>query len=214
MARPLAVVVIGSGAHVDPWHDLDATGAALGALLAETCSVAVTTTDALAVVDGADLVVVNASGDPDAPPTDSRAVVDALSAAHASGAPLLAAHSSSMAFRDDPRWSGLLGGRWVPGVSGHPPIGLTRIALRADAPFGGPGEVEVFDERYTSLERHPDTLLVAEHEDGGATHPLIWARDPATGGRVVYSALGHDIRSHESPGHRRLLADAVAWMLA
>jgi len=214
MSRPLAVVVIGSGPHVDPWHDLDATGAAVGALLADTCSVAVTATDELAGVDRADLVVVNAGGDRDSPPADSRAVVGALLAAHASGTPLLALHSSAIAFRDDPRWADLLGGRWVPEVSGHPPIGDANVRVRADAPFGEPGDVQLFDERYTSLERRAGTLLVAEHDESGTAHPLVWARDPARGGRVVYSALGHDVRSHESAGHRRLIADAVAWLLA
>ena len=212
VSRPRALIVVGADAHTDRWHDLAATGAAAAAVLAERYEVGTTTTSELAGVSDAHLIVVDASGNLDADVTDSRAVVDALVAAHTAGTALLALHSSANAFRDDPRWSALLGGRWVPEVSGHPPIGDATVRFADGAPFGA-GSFGLFDERYTGLERHPDTLLVAQHTETGASHPLVWARDPDGGGRVVYSALGHDTRSYDSPGHRRLLADAITWLL-
>ena len=43
-------------------------------------------------------------------------------------------------------------------------------------------------------------------------HPLIWAyRGPAS--RVVYDALGHDVRSYDSEQHRTLVPKAVGWLL-
>lgn len=218
MPRERVVVVTGGGAHTDRWHDLDATGAAIAELLAGRFEVTTTTTDELAGIADADLMALNVTGDLEREPVDSRGAVDALLAAHAGGTALLALHSSSLAFRDDPRWAELLGGRWVPDASGHPPIGVASVRCVEGAPFGTlfgeAGGFELFDERYTGLERHPGTLLVAEHTEAGVAHPLVWARDPAHGARVVSDALGHDIRSYESVGHRRLLVDAVAWLLA
>lgn len=213
MPRHRALLLTGSGAHTDRWHDLGATSVAVGRVLAERCEVTERSTDDLTGLADADLLVLNVAGDRESEPTDSRPVVDALLRAHAAGTGLLALHSSSIAFRDDPRWAELLGGRWVSGVSDHPPIGDTVVRVRADAPFGEPGDLALFDERYTALERRGGTLVVAEHDEAGASHPLVWARDPADGGRVVYSALGHDTRSYESPGHRQLLADAATWVL-
>ena len=209
-----ALLVTGAGAHTDRWHDLGATSAAVARVLAARFEVTETTTDDLTGLADADLLVLNVAGDRESEPTDSRPVVDALLRAHASGTGLLAIHSSSIAFRDDPRWAELLGGRWVSGVSDHPPIGDTVVRVLADAPFGEPGDLELFDERYTALERRDGTLLVAEHDEAGASHPLVWAREPDGGGRVVYSALGHDTRSYESPGHRDLLHAATTWLLA
>lgn len=212
MPRPRAVVLIGSGQHTDRWHDLDATGSALAELLSGHYDTRVASTDDLTGLADADLVVVDVAGDREADPVDSREVVDALLAVHMSGTPLLAVHSSVIAFRDDPRWAELVGGRWVADVSYHPPIGDTVVRVLTDAPFGEAGDLALFDERYTSLERHPGTLLVAEHDEQGAPHPLVWARDPASAGRVVYSALGHDVRSYESPGYRALIHQATAWL--
>ena len=134
MSRPLVVVVIGAGDHTDPWHDLAATGSALVGLMAEKYEARIVSTDDLIGLADADLVIVDVGGDPDADPVDSREAVDALLAAHASGIPLLAVHSTTNGFRDDPRWAELLGGRWVRGISYHPPIGDTEVRVLADAP--------------------------------------------------------------------------------
>ncbi len=41
-------------------------------------------------------------------------------------------------------------------------------------------------------------------------HPVIWV-NPATKGRVVYSALGHRPESYDDPDYRRILTNAVRW---
>lgn len=196
----LAVVVTGVGAHSDPWHGLAATSAEVSALLAERFTVRETTTDTIDAIDGADLVVLNASGDLAADPVDSRAIVEALIAANADGTPILALHSSSLAFRDDPRWAELLGGRWVPGTSMHPQIGAAIVQLDDGAAF------ELYDERYTALERRDGTESIAFHTEDGVTHPLVWVRLGVDGsGTVAYDALGHGVESYLAEGHRRML---------
>jgi len=42
------------------------------------------------------------------------------------------------------------------------------------------------------------------------SHPVIWT-NPATKGRVVYSALGHLPESYDDPNYRRILTNAIHW---
>ena len=41
-------------------------------------------------------------------------------------------------------------------------------------------------------------------------HPVIWT-NPATKGRVVYSALGHAPEAYDDPNYRRILVNAIRW---
>ena len=54
-------------------------------------------------------------------------------------------------------------------------------------------------------------LLSHHHDDG--EYPLLWARQYGNA-RVVYDALGHDLRSYRSAEHRRVLSNAIDWLLA
>ncbi len=69
----------------------------------------------------------------------------------------------------------------------------------------------VFDERYTDFRLLDVIEPIAEYEEGGARHPLVWAREFGRS-RLVYDALGHDLRSYESAGHRDLIARALDWL--
>jgi len=201
--RP-ALIVTGVGAHADPWHGLAATSTALAEVLAERMPVRHLDTDGIehgATLTDAALVVVNISGDLATDPAAASAVLDPLLDAAAAGIPLLAVHSASLAFRDDPRWAELLGGRWVPGVTMHPQIGWSLVQ-----PTGALSPFRVYDERYSHLEIGDDSALRAFHTDDGLTHALAWSRPGADGhGGVAYSALGHGVESYRSAGTRALL---------
>jgi uncharacterized protein len=41
-------------------------------------------------------------------------------------------------------------------------------------------------------------------------HPVVWT-NPAAGGRVIYSALGHTPEAYDDRNYRRLLANAIRW---
>ena len=223
MTEGSILVLTGVEEHGDPWHALEATSAAAAALLAREGLVHTTTTASTAPLPEADLLVVNVSGDLALAPPHSARVVDAITEHHRRGRPLLALHSSALAFRDDERWREILGGRWVPGVTMHPQIGRAlvqptpRSALPAHA-VAFERDFVVYDERYTLLERANDTVVIAEHSEDGVRHPLVWWRGTSTGrGAVVYSALGHGVESFQCEVHsdwlrataRRLL-DEVA----
>ncbi|WP_347304395.1 ThuA domain-containing protein [Croceibacterium sp. TMG7-5b_MA50] len=42
------------------------------------------------------------------------------------------------------------------------------------------------------------------------SHPVIWT-NPATKGRVLYSALGHLPDAYDDPNYQRILTNAIAW---
>ncbi|UNX53727.1 ThuA domain-containing protein [Georgenia sp. TF02-10] len=145
---------------------------------------------------------------------------DQLAALVAGGTALLGIHAAANTFADHPGWPELLGGRWVPGTSMHPPIGpaIFRPTGRDHPVTRGLPPVETYDERYCRLVVAPtsEVLLTTEHD--GVSHPVVWAASPAGAdrpglGRVLYDGLGHDVRSYDSPTRRELLAREVAWLL-
>lgn len=211
-------------------HDFPATSAALTGVLAEAGFGARTRTDINAALTeladpdaGVDLLVVNCMRwhRPTAQwqaqraqwwlALDQRARAGMLDHLRA-GRGVLAMHTASICFDDWPRWAGLLGGRWVRGRSTHPPIGPARVAVRTDAHpvVAGVTDFEVYDEIYSYLDVDPRVRALATCDHGGATHPLVWAREDG-GARVVYDALGHGPESYTSPTHRRLIAQAARW---
>lgn len=209
--RP-ALIVTGVGAHADPWHGLAATSRTLAGVLTERMPVRHIDTDEIAdgaTVTDAALIVANISGDLATDATAASAVLDPLLDAVASGIPLLAVHSSSLAFRDDPRWADLLGGRWTPGVTMHPQIGWSLVQPTPPlSPF------RVYDERYSHLEVEGESTLRAIHTDDGITHALAWSRHGAGGhAGVAYSALGHGVEAYRAAGTRALIHALVDELL-
>ena len=75
----------------------------------------------------------------------------------------------------------------------------------------GLSDFTVTDERYSGLRLDGVIEPIAEHEEGGMRHPLVWARELGRS-RLVYDALGHDTRSYESAEHRELLTRALHWL--
>ncbi len=218
--RPSLVVVTGVGGHADPWHGLAGTSAAIADIVGPVGEVRMTTTDDVAAWAGADLLILNVSGDLAAPAPDATVPVDALLAHHTAGRPILALHSSSLAFRDDERWRVLLGGRWVPGVTMHPQIGhaLVQVTPATDLPAAAvpfDDDFVLYDERYTHLELAAGPHVLARHTEDGRLHPLVWWRPAAPGrGAVVYDALGHGVESYDAPQHRTWLRATAAALCA
>jgi hypothetical protein len=202
MTTPAILVLSGAALHTDPWHALDDTSAAIAALFAG--AEVRRTDDPNLSLDGAEVVVVNVSGEPGDTSNDSARIVDLLLDHVAAGRGVVAVHSSSIAFADDERWAALLGGRWVAEVSGHPPIGEAKVLSRSTLTE----DFVAYDERYSDLETSPGIEIVAVHEEDGVVHPLAWLNPGA--GRVAYSALGHGTESYDSPNAAFLRA-LVDW---
>ncbi|MCD2442951.1 ThuA domain-containing protein [Agromyces sp. SYSU K20354] len=233
-----AIILSGSGRYRDPWHPFTETSAALAEIVRAagfTVKVADEPDTALAGL-GADvrLVIVNA-GDSEGPvppdvldspiPVSERAepgaivdsatvaaANDALAAAIDRGIGILAMHTAAASLRDYTAFERALGARWVRDVSWHPPIGDATVHIVGNHVIAeGLDDFSVFDERYTGFRLLDVIEPIAEHEEEGVRHPLIWAREFGRS-RLVYDALGHDARSYESAGHRALLARALDWL--
>lgn len=130
-----------------------------------------------------------------------------------SGGRMLAMHGASICFDDWPEWGELLGGRWVWGESGHPPLSPIDVQVRTDAHpiVAGVPDFHTEDEVYGFLELQSDIDGLAYSAHGGVDHPLLWARRVGDGS-VVYDALGHDLRSLGHPAHRQIIGNAVRWL--
>lgn len=131
------------------------------------------------------------------------------------GGALLAIHAASISFDTWPEWEDMVGGRWVWDQSGHPPYGpiQTRIIEKDHPLMQGVADFETMDEVYGNLRRSPHIHVLAESRaQGGAWMPTVWCHE-WQGARVCYDALGHNMASFTSPDHRRLLVQAVNWLL-
>lgn len=217
-----ALVISGGGRYADPWHDFAGTSDRLAQALSELGLAAqVATLGESARPDGpVDLVVVNAGGGSN-PRAVTESAADVLAEeladwtreAVAGGKPALVTHTGSNTFYDDDRWAQLVGGRWVPGTSWHPPLAPARVQVTdvAHPITAGMSELEIIDERYCDLQLVTAVAVLVDHEQNGARHPIVWAHQP--GARVVHDALGHDAPAYDGADRRALLAREVAWLL-
>ncbi|WP_367948730.1 ThuA domain-containing protein [Rathayibacter sp. VKM Ac-2857] len=218
MSRFLSALVLsGAGRYADPWHPFAETTECIGGILREsgfTVTVAPDVDDALErFEDAPDLVVVNIGLPRDGSPSPAATARAGFRRLLTSGAPVLAVHASSTSLVDAPEWELALGGRWERGVSFHPDQGESRVRLLGHPLTTGMGDFVLHDERYARLRTAEDIEVVAVHEHDGLAHPLIWLRAASEDrGRAAYDALGHDVRSFESPEHREILRRLIAWL--
>jgi type 1 glutamine amidotransferase len=213
------LVLSGGGRYADPWHPFAETSAALADLVREAGFEVEVSDDADAALAALDervrIIVVNAGDPQSSPPADATVVAaaeDALDRALDRGVGVLAMHAAAASLRDYPSYEHALGARWVRDESWHPPFGEARVHLVGNHLVReGLDDFTVHDERYSGL-RLLDTIEpIAEHEEDGTRHPLVWARELGRS-RLVYDGLGHDARSYESTGHRALLTRSLAWL--
>ncbi|MEV0198060.1 ThuA domain-containing protein [Nonomuraea sp. NPDC050691] len=206
-----------------PFHDFDATSAALAEVLAEVGIESEITEDiagALSEPSETQLITVNAlrwqMGQDrfadlrdqwrfELPAQARTTLLDHLER----GGGVLAMHAASICFDDWQGWSRVLGGCWTWPKSHHPPLGWTGVRVHGEHPIvEGLRDFDVVDEVYSDLEVLPDVRPLASSHG----QPLVWAR-PVRRGRVVYDALGHDTRSYDNEIHRTLLRRAALWLL-
>lgn len=217
------LVLTGRGRYEDSWHDHAATSWEVGKVLhglGHRVDIRGVFRDALLRAPAYDLVVVNTGRGRVDPAFDEAD--DQWQPAHATfatavrdGLPVLALHQAANSFPDAPEWPALLGGRWVPGTSYHPPEEEAVFDLAdhghpmlADLPASFPA----YDERYCSLEVAADSVVLVTTVWNGEPQPVAWLSGAAPA--VLYDGLGHSVRSYESVGRRELLAAEVGWLLS
>lgn len=218
-----ATVLVGVGPLGDTFHDVAATSHQVAGLLegwgwqVNLCSTLPALfrpgSVGLERLGQADLLVINA-GRGDLQPVTEQGwdeLLDALQQHRRRGTPLLGLHAAANTLHQLPGFGDWLGGRWVDGVSTHPPIGTTVITPTAlEHPItAGLEPFEVFDERYSWMQTQPELDVLVAHRHQDVDHPLVWA---ASDRPVVYDALGHGVESFRSPGRVELLRREVEWL--
>ncbi len=195
-------LLTGAEAFSDPWHDFGGMGAALAPLLALRGEVAaseqVEATLAALPSSHPELLVLCLGDDGADRETPNLAARDGLSRYLHEGGRMLALHATATAFPRWPQWQQLLGGRWLPEQSFHPPFGPAVITL-ADG-----RTLDLNDELYTDLLVEPGVEVLAWHEWQGQQHPLSWVHRVGDG-LVVFDALGHLPDSYHHADRLRLL---------
>ncbi len=216
-----AIIVTGADRYDGKWHDHAATSHCVADVLAGIgidARLRGLRPRYLQDLGGIDLVVVNAANgarsEDDATDEEWAEAFATLRGYVEGGGSLLALHLSSAAFREFPEWTTWIGGAWIAGQSMHPPISQATVTVHTDDHpiVAGFGDFDVFDEMYSYQDVDPANFVLASHRYEEQVHPIAWARELPTG-RVVYDALGHDVRSYASPERARLLQREVQWLI-
>ena len=215
------LVLAGRGRYEDPWHDYAATSHRAALVLRDLgleVEVRSVFADAFEDLDRYDLLVVNSGRgrvDPSFDGDDARWAANhaAVHTFAAVGGPVLGLHQAANTFADSPYWEEILGGRWVPGRSMHPPRDQAVFDVVAAHPVvDGLGPLEAFDERYSYLHVLPGSQTLVTQCHDGIDHAVVWLN--ASGSyRAAYDALGHGWEAYDSASRRRLLARESLWLL-
>jgi uncharacterized protein len=223
---PRALVLTGSGAFADPWHDFAANGERIADLVRRAGATVEIDDDVagrLSDLSRVDLLVAvfgeatlggeHPAPTPEPDPVDSP-VRSGLRAYLERGGAVFASHIVTAALPAVPEWESALGARWIDGVSMHPPYGRIVPEIRDPGHelVAGVDELVLDDELYCALRLADDLRPVVDHEFDGVRHPLVWARR-AGSAPVVVDLLGHDARSFEAPAHARLVENAARSLL-
>jgi type 1 glutamine amidotransferase len=145
----------------------------------------------------------------------------ALADAVALGKGLVAIHCTNvMGWRDggldpaDRPLFELLGNRYLSHGPGHHEGRHTIEIVSGHPATEGVTDFELFDEYYEfELADDKVEILAQRRRADGVVIPVMYAREVGAG-RVVYLALGHDMRAWGEPPFRRLVRQALTWVAA
>lgn len=140
--------------------------------------------------------------------TLSPAALECLDAFLSQGGGLLALHSASASFTEEPRWQDILGGRF----DHHGPVEefVVQPAGSDDEVFGSIPSFSVRDELY----RHEYDAANRIHfytVVGDNREPIVWTRYQGQG-RVCYCALGHTVSAMREPSVQQILQRGLSWV--
>ena len=123
------------------------------------------------------------------------------------GGGLLALHSASASYKEEPRFYEILGGRFVT----HGPVEEFAVQLSSpeDEIFGNTPAFSVRDELYRH-EYDPGNRVHLHTVVDGEREPVVWTRRWGQG-RVCYCALGHTVGAVRHPQTRQILHQGLAW---
>jgi len=138
----------------------------------------------------------------------SEKALDALNSFVSNGGGVLAIHSATASFKDTPRFTDILGGRFI----GHGPVKpfiITPVSPENEI-FDGIPEFRVTDELYLH-DQQPDIEIhfTALHE--GERIPMVWTRNHGNG-RICYTCPGHRAVAFRIPEYQEVLIRGLKWV--
>ena len=131
----------------------------------------------------------------------------------AAGKPLFCHHSGLLSFDQKKELEEIFDGRWVEGQSFHPPY----QEFSVEVPDKGHPisrdltDFKTTDELYSNLRTPRKSQVLLRSRFEGGNYPLAWAGNYGNS-KVFCSALGHDLKSYDSPQVRKLLTNALLWL--
>lgn len=130
------------------------------------------------------------------------------------GGRLFVLHVGTICWDTQPRWHEVMGGGWTWGRSHHPPFGEINVRLTPEGRrlSAGAESFALLDEAYHNLDPAADCTILATCEIDAGPQSVAWIR-PFGEGRVAVDALGHDARSINAAGHRKLIDAQLKWLL-
>jgi type 1 glutamine amidotransferase len=137
-----------------------------------------------------------------------------------SGGGVVALHCSNVMGSVEPdaangfaTWFGVLGNHYLSHGPGYHK-GMQRIEVVAQHPITeGVSDFELYDEFYEFEFADGDHEILAQRrrDQDGEIIPVLYTRELGAG-RVVYLALGHDMRVWGDPSFQRLVRQALNWV--
>jgi type 1 glutamine amidotransferase len=132
----------------------------------------------------------------------------------AQGKPLLIHHSGLLSFDERKELNAVYDGRWVRGESFHPPFQEFKVTVHGPHPsLRGLRDFRIADELYCRLLEPKERQVLMSAVWEGVERPLAWAGNWGKS-KVLFSGLGHDLRSYACPELIQFLANSVDWLLA
>lgn len=124
------------------------------------------------------------------------------------GGGLVAVHSASASFQNSEPFIKLVGAAFKSHGTGT--FSASRVAADHPAIAGVPS-FESWDETYVHTKHNPVNRTVLEvRREGDHEEPWTWVRTHG-GGRVFYTAWGHDERTWTNEGFQQLLLQGIRW---
>jgi type 1 glutamine amidotransferase len=124
------------------------------------------------------------------------------------GGGVLAIHSATASFKQEPRYFEILGGRFR--VHGAVQTFEVSPTQSAEDVFGRVAPFQIRDELYLH-ELAPEITVHFEVMHDGERVPVVWTRRYGAG-RVCYAMPGHTAQSMKHPAMQHILTRGLAWV--
>ena len=138
----------------------------------------------------------------------SASALDCLAELVRRGGGVLAIHSATASFKQEPRYFEILGGRFR--THGAIQAFTVRQTISSDDVFGHVGSFQIRDELYIH-ELAQEMTVHFEAMHAGTPVPVVWTRRYGAG-RVCYAMPGHTAETMQHPMVHQILQRGLVWV--